>query len=180
VVSKLVLDFDIENRPLSYLGMDFTTSDITAIAAGFLHQRKIHYWVLGEVDTHTMLEGFVELYNRADMVTGHYIRRHDLPIINGALMEFGMAPLGTKLTSDTKLDLVRRKDLSASQESLSAMLGLKAPKVHMTQNDWRLANRLERLDLTRNRVVGDIRQHKELRAALLKAGLLGRPKLWKS
>ena len=27
-----VLDFDIENRPLSYLGSDFTTAEVTAIA----------------------------------------------------------------------------------------------------------------------------------------------------
>jgi hypothetical protein len=42
-----VLDFDIENRPLSYLGMDFTTAEITSIAASFEGSREIHTWLLG-------------------------------------------------------------------------------------------------------------------------------------
>ena len=34
--------------------------------------------VLGQVDTEEMLAGFRELYDQADVVTGHYIRKHDL------------------------------------------------------------------------------------------------------
>jgi hypothetical protein len=177
-----ILDFDIENRPLSYLGMDFTTSDITAIAAGWTDQTKVHCWALGESTSEEMLEGFLALYDEADIVTGHYIRGHDLPIINGALAEFGYPPLGPKLTSDTKNDLVRRKGISASQESLSDMLGLPAPKVQMSQAKWREANRLtpEGIAHTKTRVIGDIRQHKQLRAALIEAGLLGPPREWRS
>ena len=133
-----VLDFDIENRPLSYRGL-FPTADVTAIAAGWLHEppSKVQCWLLGRETQLEMLEGFLELYNEADMVTGHYIRRHDLPILSGALMEHGLPVLEDKLASDTKLDLVRRKDLPASQEDLSEMLGVPAPKVHMTQTKWR-------------------------------------------
>src|SRR5262245_59473495 len=43
-----VLDFDIENRPLSYLGQDFTTSEVTAIAASFGRKEKMHVWLLGQ------------------------------------------------------------------------------------------------------------------------------------
>lgn len=176
-----VLDFDIENRPLAYLGMDYTSAEITAIAAGWADESAVYVWALGEVALSQMLGEFVKLYNQADIVTGHYIRNHDLPIINGALMELGLDPLSEKLTSCTKNDLVKRKNISVSQENLSEMLGISAPKVQMNQPKWREANRLtpEGIALTKKRVVGDIKQHKQLRKKLIDKGLLGSPKLWK-
>lgn len=176
-----VLDFDIENRPLSYGGMDFTFSDITAIAASFEGSRKIHSWFLGQVSQEEMLREFVKLYDQADIVTGHYVLFHDLPIISGALMELKLPPLGAKMVSDTKVHLKSAKGISKSQESLSAMYGLRMPKQHMTQNDWRQGNRLtpEGIEEVRRRVVGDIKQHKQLRRQLLDEDRLGPPTLWK-
>lgn len=175
-----ILDFDIENRPLSYLGMDFTTSDITAIACRFNHQRKTHVWLLGEMTQEEMLTEFVKVWDQADIATGHYVRRHDLPILNGALMEHGMPVLGQKLISDTKTDLVSRKGISASQESLADMLGVEALKYHMTQAKWRKANRLipEGIAEAKKRVVRDITQHKKLREALIECGYLKPPSMW--
>ncbi len=123
-----ILDFDIENRPLSYLGMDFTTSDITAIAAGWADEKKVNVWALGETTTEEMLQELVKLYDESDVVTGHYVKNHDLPIISGALMEFGFAPLGPKLVIDTKNDLKKRSGISASQENLSEMLEIAESK----------------------------------------------------
>lgn len=180
--SKLrILDFDIENRPLSYLGMDFTTSDITAIACGWVGEKKIHCWMLGEYEQEDILLHFLKRYEQADIVTGHYIRRHDLPIISGALMELGLGVLSPKLSSDTKIDMKKRSGISASQESLSDMLGVKSPKYHMTQRMWRSANRLtpEGIAEARRRVVMDIKQHKQLRVRMLEEGLLGPPRIWR-
>lgn len=176
-----VLDFDIENRPLSYLGMDFTTAEITAIACGFTDERKVHCWLLGRDDPEHMLKEFVKLYDEADMVTGHFIRNHDLPIINGALMEYGLELLKPKLTSDTKNDLRVAKGISKSQENLAEMLGIPAPKIQMNQVKWRKANRLteEGLRLTEERVVGDINQHIQLRERLIEENLLKPPKMWR-
>lgn len=177
-----ILDFDIENRPLSYLGMDFTTADITAIAASWVGEDKISVWLLGHQTIEEMLTGFTELYDEADMVTGHYIRKHDLLHINGASFEFGLGHLEDKLTSDTKEDLISSKGVSKSQESLSAMYGLPEPKYHMNQHAWRQANRLteEGIALTAKRVTDDIVQHKALREQLILEGALGAPKLWSS
>lgn len=176
------LDFDIEARPLSWLGGDFVTREVTAIAARFLDEpaRKTHVWQLGINETEEMLSGFVALYDEADIVTGHYIRGFDLPNLNAAMMEFGLPQLTEKWTVDTKGDLVKRQGISASQESLGAMLGIKAPKIVMTQDDWRSANRLEPRGLkkVRERVVGDITQHIEMLAELRRRGLVGPGKLW--
>lgn len=177
-----ILDWDIENRPLSYRGFDRTSADVTAIAwrwVGVTNEATRCY-LLGSHSSEEMLEAFSAAYRAADMVTGHFIRRHDLPIVNGALIEHGLEPLESKLTSDTCLDLVRFSELAKSQEALGAMLGLEHPKVGMSQSDWREANRLTPSGIlrTRERVVGDVEQHVELRAALLERGLLGAPRWW--
>lgn len=184
MASKLrVLDFDIENRPLSYLGQDFTTAEITAIAWCFVGEPKTMRCVLlGRDDPAQMLIDFVAAYDAADLVTGHYIRMHDLPIINGALIEQELPPLDAKLTCDTKLDLVRKGPvISGSQENLCAMLGLAAPKIHMNTVLWREANRLTDtgLKLTAKRAIGDVIQHMQLRKALAARGLLGPPRIWR-
>lgn len=173
-----ILDFDIENRPLTYLGMDFTTAEITAIAAGFGPDEDVFCWLLGRDDPELMLDEFRAMYDAADMVTGHYIRKHDLPIINGAMLEYGMAPLGPKLTCDTKLDLVGIKGISQSQESLGGLLGIAAPKVHMTQTSWRSANRLEGIELAETRCIADVRQHQLMREELARRGMLRAPQMW--
>jgi hypothetical protein len=177
-----VLDFDIENRPLSYLGSDFTTAEITAIAWAWCDKPyDVRVVLLGEVDPVVMLQQFVAVYNQADMVTGHYITGHDLVQINAALMEYRLPTLGDKLVQDTKTHLVRRKGISGSQESLAAMLLLEHDKVQMNQIKWRAANRLtpEGLALTRERVVGDVQQHMELRRTLLELGYLAPPVMWR-
>lgn len=174
-----LLDFDIENRPLTYLGMDFTTSDITALAASWGEKEPVWVWLLGrDGPIEDALAYFGELWAEAGIVTGHYIRKHDIPIIQGANAEYGIPTLGPKLTSDTKLDLLRCGGVSKSQEALAGMLGLDHPKVHMTQTDWRRANRLEQVHLAEDRVVGDVRQHQELRKALIESKLLGPPRMW--
>jgi hypothetical protein len=179
-----ILDFDIENRPLSYWYDGKPTAEITAIAWSWEGEREVDYELLGangDFDPVFLLERFCCVYDQADIVTGHYIRNHDLPIINGSLMEWGMEPLSPKLTSDTKNDLIRRDGLSMSQEALAAMYGLEAPKHHMTQQEWRDANRLlpDSFEKTRKRVVSDVIQHKQLRAALIEHGALKAPRIWR-
>lgn len=180
--SRKILDFDVENRPLSYWYGDVTTGEITSIAWSFNDPDAIEVRCLGEVSMEEMLGDFVEAFEQADLVTGHYIRRHDLPLVNAMLFEAGMAPLKSVRTCDTKLDLIKFRHLGSSQEALGAMLGLDAPKVQMTQSKWREANRLtaEGIALTKERVVGDIVQHIELREKLLLHGALGEPSMWYS
>jgi hypothetical protein len=176
-----VLDFDIENRPLSYLGSDFTTAEVTAIAWAW-DDSDVTVYLLGEHPLPYILKQFVNAYRQADLVTGHYILGHDLPMVNGALMECLMAPLPDVMVQDTKIHLIRSKGLSLSQESLGAMFRLEHAKVQMNQSKWRAANRLtpEGLAEVRNRVTGDVKQHMALRRELLARDYLGTPKVWRS
>jgi hypothetical protein len=175
-----ILDFDIENRPLSYRGYDKTTSEVTAIAAKFLDEPTMHCWLLPEHSTGEMLEGFVALYREADIVTGHYIRGHDLPLVNAALVQHGYDMLDPIQTVDTCMSLPKLKDTPKSQEYIATMLGVPQPKVGMSTADWDEANRLtkEGIALTRSRVTGDVYQHEEMFARLQERKLLTPPKTW--
>ena len=178
----VVLDFDIENRPLNYAGEDFTFGEITAIACMTIGKRRsLESWVLGEVEMEQMLAAFLARWNTADVVTGHNIIRHDLPWLNGMLLELGLGPLPAKMVHDTYSHLKRRRGVSASQESLAGMLGVPAPKIAMSQMAWRQANRLlpEGLVKTRARCVGDVVQHAAMRERLLELDWLGPARMWR-
>lgn len=177
-----VLHFDIENRPLSYWVPDRPTAEVTAVAWSWVGKALVEVALLthSKGSMYEMLRRFREAYNLADIVTGHYIRAHDLPILNGSYIENGLLPLEAKLASDTKLDLIGWKDLPQSQEYLSDMYGLSRPKHSMTQNEWREANRLSDVGLhaTEARVTSDVRQHKQLRRHLIAQDVLAPPRLW--
>lgn len=178
-----VLDFDCENRPLSYLGSDFTTSEVTAIAWAWADRpRDVTVRLLGEYDLKDILREFLSVFSQADMVTGHFITGHDLPMLNGALVELGMPVLPDKRVWDTKTSFVKTKGISLSQESLGAMLRLDHAKVQMNQAKWRAANRLTAKGLAevRRRVVGDVRQHCQMFQELREKGYLGQPVMWRS
>lgn len=178
-----ILDLDLENRPLSYAGQDFTFSEITAIACKWIGKpRSTHVWLLGVDPPEAMLENFREMYEECDIATGHNVIKHDMRILNGAMLEYGLGPLPARLIQDTYAHLKRRSGVSASQESLAAMLDIPRPKVSMNQADWRSANRLtpEGIAKTRARVVGDVLQHELMRDELIARQWLKPPRRWSS
>lgn len=191
-----ILDFDCEVRPLSYTGWG-NTDEITSIACSWYGTREVSFFHLPaglstnldyELASIKMLDEFVKLYDQADIVTGHYIRNFDLPKINGALIDNDMPVLQIKMTSCTKNDLVRFSGLSKSQENLGQLLAkfnskeYLSNKEHVSQMNWREVNRLteEGIQGNKRRVTGDVKQHKEMRECLIKAGLLRAPKVWRS
>lgn len=182
--AKRVLDFDIEARPLGWYGGDWVHKEVTVIASAWCDAPESTLQVLFLTNKKgsavRMLNGFKERYDAAGIVAGHYIRGFDLGTLNAMYAEHGIPGLGEKLTHDTKGDLVRMSGISKSQENLASWLGIKNPKVGMTMQDWRSANRLtpEGIALAVERAGGDVLQNIEMRAELMRRGLLGPPKLW--
>lgn len=179
---RRILGFDIENMPLTYYAPDYPTAQITAIASAWSDDPKgtMQVCLLGEDSYEDMLLHFVHRYIEADMVAGHYIRKHDLPHINAALAELGFTTLSAKMVSDTKEDLISWRGLPKNQEYLSAMLKARQQKVAMTQYDWRDANRMtpEGLARTRKRVTSDVIGNLQMRKKMIERGLLKSPRLW--
>ena len=142
--------FDIENRPLTYYAPDYPTAEITAIASMWIGDPdSMHVCLLGEEEPAEIIEHWLDRFVEADMLSGHNIRKHDLPIINASMIELGYEPMGPILTSDTLADLRKYRTLPRSQEHLAEMLEVRVKKVHMTQQDWREANRLTPMVLPR-------------------------------
>lgn len=182
-----ILDFDSECRPDAYLGGDLTTRSLTGIAAQFVgHDVMWCECIVAGGHRHyeqlrAMLEGFRALYDAADIVTGHNIVRHDLPIISGSMIYCGLPPLDPKLASDTLLHGPKSGLVfSRSQENLGDMFAILSDKYHMNNARWKRANTLdpEHADETRRRVTDDVRMHLDLRAAMIENDLLGPAKLW--
>lgn len=177
-----VLDFDSECRPMHYSEWR-AESQITGIAWSWHGESTVYCTVLEQDlgNEVAMLEEFLTAYNQADIVTGHYIRKHDLPLLNEHSVRAGFGPIKPKLTIDTQADMTSIKGLGKSQENLAVWLNLAADKHHMTGSQWRIANALtaEGQAGTRKRVIDDVLQHKALRAALLERGLLKTPRLWR-
>lgn len=183
-----ILDFDIENRPLSYRGKNVPpTSEITVIAWAWIKEGgevtadDVEVVLLGRHTKKQMLTRFLKAYDEADMVVGHYIRGHDLKTVNGECLEHGFPALSPKLAQDTYSDLKRRGDLPGSQEALAEMLGVDGTKVHMTQPAWREANRLTGpgIGFARERCVEDVIQNIHLRRRLIDDGFLKSPRVWR-
>lgn len=183
-----ILNFDLEARPLGWYAGDMVHKEVTAIAWAWIrpdgttdkYDVHCHQMTLDPRTQREMLRAFARAYNRADIVVGHWIRGFDLPILQFAMIEAGLPLLGEKLTHDTKNDLKTFGGVSKSQQNLASSLGIESPKVAMTQDDWREANRLtdKGLRLVRERVIADVIQNIEMRQALLDLGLLEPPKLW--
>ena len=180
-----ILDFDIEARPLGWYGGDFVHKEPTAIAWAWIENGQpgyVHYAALTKqgYTAKEMLTNFARAYAEADMVTGHWIRSFDLPILQTAMMEQGLPLIGPKLAHCTKSDLIQLGGISKSQENLGSMAGTTNPKMAMNQAKWRSGNRLEPLGIEEvvKRVIADVRQHVEMREWLMDRGLLRPPKVW--
>lgn len=191
VGQERLLCWDLENRPLAYWYDGETTSEITAIGWKWSDERKVHTMLLQADGTFLKDDGssfgsddayqrFAGLLAEAGIVYGHNIRRHDLPILNAALIRRSLPTLPALLTTDTCKDLPRRGGLSYSLENMVAMYGIKGKKYAMSQPAWEAANRLtpDGIGLARARVASDVLLQERLRAKLLELGILKAPKMW--
>jgi hypothetical protein len=177
-----ILDFDSECRPMHYSEWR-AESQITGIAWSWIGEDKVDCVLLQQnlKNERAMLKAFLDVFNQADMVTGHYLRKHDLPLINDHCIRLGFPVLKPILVCDTMSDLRSVKGLGKSQENLSVTFGISAEKHHMTGAQWRVANALTPAGVegTRTRVIADVLQNKQLRQELLDRGLLKSPKVWR-
>ena len=180
------LVFDIENRPLSYWYDGNPTAEVTMIAWKFTGEGKeIRVAALrkNSLGSHSLLKQFLPDYDKADVVIGHNIRSHDLPILNAITVENNLDPLKPKLTIDTLRDLGRYKDIPKSLEYLTELLGCPYQKFHMTQHSWRDANRLKSSGMVkaRERVATDVLATEWVYNELVERKMLVKPpKVWRS
>jgi hypothetical protein len=179
-----ILVFDLEARPIAWYGGDWVTKQITIAASAWTDDPEgtleTYYMTKDARSFPRMLKAISARIAEADVVSGHYIRGFDLPLLNGNLFLSDLPLLRPMLTQDTKGELVKMGGMSKSMENLGGTVKLEHPKVGMNTALWWDANTLDTdgIAYARVRAEGDVLENIELRAELLRRGALGPAKLW--
>jgi hypothetical protein len=183
--------FDLENRPLAYWYDGQTTSEITAFGWKWSDEPVVRTMLLrgdgsflcddgSTLPGHAAYRRFANILEASDLVYGHNIVRHDLPMLNAGLLRRELRTLGELRVSDTCRHLPRTAGVSKSLENMAAMYGLEGEKQKMSQPDWEDANRLTLagVERARGRVVSDVLLQERLRDRLLELDVLKPPRTW--
>lgn len=137
-----LLVIDIENKPGTYGPGDFTHGKVTALGAMFTTETDAVGWVLHRDRPKQMRRAaaaFASLWEQADVIVGHNIRRHDIDLLRGLYTGLGLPLLPTRRTIDTYHDTPKIRGLSRSLENLAARWGCPEQKIHLSEFDWESA-----------------------------------------
>ena len=179
-----ILDFDCETLAAGFADPEWVPNRITAIAWSWVGTDDVHtrtildyarnlptFLAMNFLGCKPMLEEFVEEFNKADAVTGHNIRRFDLGVMNAELMRLQLPVLQPKRVIDT-IRLVRSKGFKKGQDVIAEVLDVPAEKKAMNWAQWQRAYAEPGWPEVRERVAGDVIQHKLVLARLLDLGYL--------
>lgn len=179
-----ILDFDVETIAAGYADPEWVPSRITAIAWSWVDEDTVEtrtildyantlddYLSMSFLGCAPMLEEFVAVFNQADAVTGHNICRFDLGVMNAELMRLKLPVLREKRVIDT-IRLKRSKGFKKGQDVLAEVLDVPAEKKAMHWAQWQRAYATPGWPEVRERVSGDVVQHKLVLGRLLELGYL--------
>jgi hypothetical protein len=171
------LAYDVENAPSTYGGGDYTFPKLTAIGWQFLDKKKPESVILNRRDPDSMredAEAFRSVWDAADFVLGHNIRRHDQKLLDGFYTSLDLPLLSRKRMVDTYCDQPKMQGFSRSLENLAARWGCPEKKMSLSEYDWQRAydGLPEGLELMRKRVESDVRISIWLYRTLLERELL--------
>lgn len=175
-----ILDFDVESVAAGFADPQWVPNRITAIAWSWVGDDTVECRTVVDyahelptfleaffLGCRPMLEEFVQVFNQADRVTGHNIHRFDLGVMNAELMRLRLPMLERKATIDT-IQLKRpAKGLKKGQDVLADMVGVQAEKKPMNWAQWQRAYAEPGWPEVRERVIGDVIQHKQMLGELL-------------
>jgi len=184
VESQRILDFDIETVAAGYADPDWVPHIVTAWACSWTDEDDVRYDVLPVARLHDktwrrrFLAPLVDRIAQARVLTGHNIIRFDLPVLGAELMRLDMPLLGPVLVQDT-IRVPRSKGFKKGQDNMSTLLKVPLPKKALNWQEWHDAYAEPDLGTVRERVVGDVMQHKQLRAEMLERGWLQAPRVWR-
>lgn len=178
-----LLSVDVENKPGTYGGADYTFPKITAIAWKWINYRSgrlrndAEARVLDRTDIDQMIEvaeEFREVWTEADVIVGHNFRRHDMKLIDGWFATYRLPRLPRRKIIDTYADQPRMEGLSRSLENLSGRWQCPIQKMHLGEWEWEQAydGVPYYVDMMRRRAASDVMITEWLYQSLVASGLL--------
>ena len=189
----LVRDFDFESKPL-WFWWDKPTAVLTSLSymdtvGGVLDHDSMKTEVAPlatKGEYMQWLRHVTEVLTKPDILTGHNIDRFDLPLLQAQLLRFGMPALPSITTQDT-MRLPKKRDMSASQESLinyksldlKCPIGIRIYKDHLSIPEWEEAAMGWDDSVLIERPSSDVHGHAHLREKLIELGYLGPARQWK-
>ncbi len=188
----LTRDFDFESKPL-WFWYEKPTAVLTSISfMDSVGGRPDHDSLVTEVaplgtraEYVAWLRHITGVLTSADILTGHNIDRFDLPLFQAQLVRQGLPSLPILTTQDT-LRLVKKRDMSASQESLinyallkaTCPIGMPIYKHHLSIPEWEDAAMGWNDEVLIERPMSDVHGHVHLREVLIEKGYLDPPRTW--
>lgn len=172
-----ILDFDIEARATGYGDPEWVPQECTCIAWSWVGDSTVETRVRLN-GARRMLAAFRKLWDEADVVLGHNIRKYDCPVLSAEMLRHDLPPLTPKLSQDTLRDMVRTKGMKRDLENLGKQLGLSVDKQHMAWADWQEGYAEPGWAGIRSRAASDVLIHKELWQEMRRRGWLKGPRVW--
>ena len=179
-----ILDFDVETVAAGFADPEWVPQKITCVAWSWIGSDDVETRVCGPKGIFgrpekraAMLRPLVAAIRQADMVTGHNIRRFDLPIVNSECLRLGLDPLPRLLVQDT-IRIVRTKGFKKGQDNLGRVLEVEERKLSLDWQAWQDAYDEPGWKTVRARAAQDVRQHKLIRAEMIGRGWLRDPVTW--
>jgi DNA polymerase elongation subunit (family B) len=179
-----ILDFDIETIAAGFADPEWVPQKITCVAWSWIGSDVVESRVCGPAGIFgkperraKMLAPLLAALSEADMVTGHNIRRFDLPVIQAEVMRLGLPSLEPVLAQDT-IKLRTSKGFKKGQDNLGRLYRIADEKLALDWQAWQDAYDEDGWQTIRDRAESDVKMHKQLRAALLEHDYLKEPRRW--
>jgi DNA polymerase elongation subunit (family B) len=179
-----ILDFDVETIAAGFADPEWVPQKITCVAWSWIGSDVVESRVCGPAGIFgrperraKMLKPLLAAIAEADMVTGHNIRRFDLPVIQAEVMRLGLPSLQPMLVQDT-IKLRASKGFKKGQDNLGRLYRIADEKLALDWQAWQDAYDEDGWQTIRDRAESDVTMHKQLRAALIELDYLKEPRRW--
>lgn len=168
----------METLAAGYADPAWVPDKITCISASWCDSDEMHTWIAGQTAwwsregrARTMLRPFWELLSKADVVTGHNIKRFDLRVFNAEAMRCGVEPIRRIKVEDT-MSILKAKGFKKGLDNIAVELGVDGKKKAMSWAEWDLAYEDPSWAEVIERCESDVRLHKLIRVEMQKRGWL--------
>lgn len=178
-----ILDFDMESLAAGFADPAWVPQKITCISWGWVGYEGTNSAISTQMGffipsiRRTMLEQFLPVYEQADVVAGHNLLRHDLPLLKAECMRLGLPIPGPKLVEDT-IQIRKVKGLKKGLDNLGKLLKTQEEKQDMDWQAWEEAYEDPTWQKVIDRCESDVRLHQDVRQKMIDLGWHAKRVVW--